>query len=59
VFWVACGIEDGLNQPNQKFIAWLNKNGMQPTAVHTPGMHAWMVWRDNLSNFAQLLFQTK
>jgi enterochelin esterase-like enzyme len=32
---------------------------MQPTAVHTPGMHAWMVWRDNLSNFAQLLFQTK
>jgi len=59
LFWVACGVEDGLYQPNQKFIAWLNKNGMQPTAIHTPGMHAWMVWRDNLSNFAQVLFQQK
>lgn len=57
VFWVACGTEDGLNKPNQDFIAWLNSKGMQPTAIHTPGMHVWMVWRDNLSNFAPLLFQ--
>jgi enterochelin esterase-like enzyme len=57
VFWVACGTEDGLYQPNQAFIAWLKSKGMTPTAISTPGMHAWMVWRNNLSNFAPLLFQ--
>ena len=57
LLWIACGTEDGLNTPNQAFIAWLNQQGLKSTAIHTPGMHAWMVWRDNLSNFAPLLFQ--
>ena len=58
VFWVACGTEDGLNEPNQKFIAWLQSKGVQPTAIHSPGMgHVWMVWRENLAGFAPLLFQ--
>ncbi|MBV8115009.1 MAG: esterase family protein, partial [Silvibacterium sp.] len=57
VFWVACGTEDGLYPANQKLIAWLKEQGMQPTAISTPGMHVWMVWRDNLSNFAPLLFK--
>ncbi len=57
VFWVACGTEDGLYPANQKFIAWFKEQGMQPTAISTPGMHVWMVWRDNLSNFAPLLFK--
>jgi enterochelin esterase-like enzyme len=59
VFWVACGTEDGLYKPNQQFIAWLKQKGLQPTAVQTPGLHVWMVWRDNLSNFLPLLFQAK
>jgi enterochelin esterase family protein len=59
LLWIACGTEDGLYQPNQKFIAWLKENGMMPTAISTPGMHAWMVWRGNLSTFAPLLFQGK
>ncbi len=59
LLWIACGTEDGLYQPNQKFIAWLKGNGMSPTAISTPGMHAWMVWRGNLSVFAPLLFQTR
>ena len=57
VFWVACGTEDGLYPANQKLIAWLKEQGMQPTPISTPGMHVWMVWRDNLSNFAPLLFK--
>jgi enterochelin esterase-like enzyme len=57
LLWIACGTEDGLFEPNQKFIAWLKTNGMQPTPIHTPGMHAWMVWRGNLAAFAPLLFQ--
>lgn len=59
VLWIACGTEDGLNTPNQNFIAWLRQQGLQPTDIHTPGRHVWMVWRDNLSNFAPLLFQSK
>ena len=57
VLWIACGTEDGLLDRNQKFIAWLKGKGLQPTAIQTPGMHAWMVWRDNLTNFAPLLFR--
>ena len=57
VFWVACGTEDGLYPSNQKFIAWFREQGLQPTAISTPGMHVWVVWRDNLSNFAPLLFK--
>lgn len=59
LFWVSCGTEDGLLDPNRKMIAWLQAAGVQPKAVETPGMHAWMVWRDNLSHFAPLLFQSK
>ena len=27
------------------------------TAIETPGLHTWLVWRDNISQFATLLFQ--
>jgi enterochelin esterase-like enzyme len=59
VLWIACGTEDGLFDPNQKFIAWLKQQGLQPTAIQTPGRHVWMLWRENLSRFAALLFQSK
>jgi enterochelin esterase family protein len=57
LLWVSCGEQDGLFPANQKLIAWLKEQGMQPTAVATQGMHVWMVWRDNLSNLAPLLFK--
>jgi enterochelin esterase-like enzyme len=57
LLWISCGTADGLFQGNQKFIAWLKERGLQPTAIQTPGMHVWMVWRDNLAHFAPLLFQ--
>jgi enterochelin esterase-like enzyme len=59
LLWISCGTEDSLIEPNRAFIRWLREQGMQPTAVETPGMHVWMVWRDNFANFAQLLFQPK
>ncbi len=59
LLWISCGTEDGLIDPNRKLIAWLKEQGMQPKAVETPGMHVWMVWRDNLAHFAPLLFQPK
>lgn len=57
--WIACGTEDGLLGPNQRLIAWLKQQGLQPTVIQTPGRHAWMVWRDNLDKFTPLLFQAK
>ena len=59
VLWIACGPEDGLFGANQKLIAWLKEKGLQPTFIQTPGMHVWMLWRENLTNFAPLLFQGK
>lgn len=59
LLWIACGTEDHLTTPNRKFIAWLKSIGVPATAVETPGMHTWMVWRDNLAHFAPLLFQSK
>jgi len=59
VLWIACGTEDGLFPANQKFITWLKEKGLEPTTIQTPGMHAWMVWRENLTNFASLLFQLR
>jgi enterochelin esterase family protein len=57
--WIACGTEEELLAPNRKFIAWLKGQDIPLTAVETPGMHTWMVWRDNLIHFAPLLFQGK
>jgi enterochelin esterase family protein len=57
LLWIACGTEDGLIEPNRKLAAYLKGEGMPVTEIETPGMHTWMVWRDNLVNFAPLLFQ--
>ena len=57
LLWISVGTEDGLLAPNRVFIAWLREQGIQPKAIETPGMHAWMVWRENLVQFAPLLFQ--
>jgi hypothetical protein len=55
LLWIACATEDGLLDRNQKLIAWLKEKGLQPAAIQIPGMQVWMVWRDNLTNFAVLL----
>jgi enterochelin esterase family protein len=56
LLWIACGTEDHLITANRKFIAWLKSRDIAVTAVETPGMHTWMVWRENLAQFAPLLF---
>ncbi len=58
LLWIACGTEDRLLEPNRKFITFLKSKNMPVTAVETPGMHTWLVWRDNLIHFAPLLFQS-
>ncbi len=57
LLWIACGTEDGLITANRSLITLLKSDGLAVTPVETPGMHVWMVWRDNLVHFAPLLFQ--
>ena len=58
LLWIACGTEDRLIESNRKLVSWLKGKGVTLTAVETPGMHTWMVWRHNLMTFAPLLFQS-
>jgi enterochelin esterase-like enzyme len=57
LLWIACGTEDHLIEVNRKFREWLKTKGVQHTDIETPGMHTWMVWRRNLTEFSQLLFK--
>jgi len=57
LLWVACGTKDDLITANRRFVAWLRAKTLQPTAIETPGIHNWPVWRDNLIHFAPLLLR--
>jgi enterochelin esterase family protein len=57
VLWIACGTEDRLITANRNLREWLKTKSVQHTDIETPGMHTWMVWRRNLSEFAPLLFR--
>jgi enterochelin esterase family protein len=60
LFWLSCGTEDGLITVNRAFSIWVKANVKGNIQTReTPGMHTWMVWRDDLIAFAPLLFQDK
>lgn len=57
LLWIACGTEDHLITVNRSLREWLKSKGVKVTEIETPGMHTWMVWRRNLTEFAGLLFR--
>jgi enterochelin esterase-like enzyme len=57
LLWIACGTEDRLIDINRKFRAWLASKNVKHVDMETPGMHTWMVWRRNLTEFSSLLFR--
>ncbi len=58
LFWISCGTEDGLITTNRAFSAWAKQNIKGDVSVNeTPGMHTWLVWRNNLITFSQLMFK--
>lgn len=65
LLWVACGKDDRyvgktpLIEANRQFVAWLRSKNIPVTFVETRGMHEWPVWRKNLIQYSQLLFQPK
>ncbi|SEB56604.1 alpha/beta hydrolase-fold protein [Terriglobus roseus] len=59
LFWQSCGTEDGLITVNRAFGLWAKDNlkAKDIKTRDTPGMHTWMVWRDDLIDFTPLLFR--
>lgn len=58
LLWITCGTADGLVGVNRTFHEWLNSNGVRHTYIEVPDIgHVWPFWRQNLSDFAPLLFQ--
>ncbi len=58
LLWISCGTEDALISVNHGFEAWAKANIKGNVQVRdTPGMHTWMVWRDDLIAFTPLLFR--
>lgn len=57
LLWIACGTEDRLININRDFRKWLASKSVTHADIETPGMHTWMVWRRNLTDFTQLLFR--
>jgi enterochelin esterase-like enzyme len=59
LLWIACGTSDSLITANRNLVAFLKTKDIPVTQIETPGLHTWMVWRDNIIHFAPLLFQPK
>ena len=57
LFWISCGVSDGLVEVNRQFKEWLAARNIQPKYLEHPGAHTWSVWRHNLTDLAPLLFQ--
>ena len=56
--WVAMGGKEDIAYNNCKIMmAKFDELGIKYTYSEYPGGHTWPVWRNNLYNFAQLLFK--
>jgi enterochelin esterase family protein len=59
LIYVACGTDDSLIGVNRTFKQWLKGKDIAYKDVETPGAHTWFVWRNNLTEVAPMLFQSK
>src|SRR5262245_11171814 len=57
VFWIGCGRDDGAFAPNKKLADDLQAKGIKVHFRESEWAHVWPVWRLNLHEFAQALFQ--
>ena len=57
-FWIAMGGKEDIAYKNcQAMLAKFDEMKIRYTYSEYPGGHTWPVWRNNLYNFAQLLFR--
>ena len=58
LLWIACGTEDRPIMANRNLPQGVAQDKRRSAHRHrTLGMHTWMVWRRNLSEFVPLLFR--
>ena len=58
LLWIGIGGKEDIAYKNcQTMISKFNEMNLKYTYSDYPGGHAWPVWRNNLYNFAQLLFK--
>jgi len=58
LFWIAMGGKEDIAWNNgQELLKKLDELNVKYTYSEYPGGHTWPVWRNNLYNFAQLLFR--
>ena len=56
----ACGTSDMLIGVNRQFKAYLDSKGLKHTFTEIPDQgHVWPLWRQNLADFAPLLFKQR
>lgn len=60
LLWITCGTADGLMGVNREFKEWLRSKNVRFTEEEVPDMgHVWPLWRRNLVDFAQKVFQSQ
>jgi enterochelin esterase-like enzyme len=59
LLWISCGQQDRLLASNQQFCDWLKSQDIHYDWTEPQGQHSFRVWRNNLADFAPLLFQDK
>jgi enterochelin esterase family protein len=57
LFWFATGKDDFLLATTRATVDLFKKYNFNVTYNETPGAHTWLVWRNYLRDFAQLLFK--
>ena len=59
LLWITCGTADSLVGVNRTFREWLDASGVKNTYLEVPDIgHVWPFWRQNLADFATLLFKS-
>ncbi|MES2454825.1 MAG: alpha/beta hydrolase-fold protein [Bacteroidota bacterium] len=59
LLWVSCGTEDNLLAISERTAAYLIKNNISHVYYKAPGKHDFQVWKKDLYNFSQLVFNVK
>jgi enterochelin esterase family protein len=58
MLWITCGTADSLIGVNRQFKDWLKAKNVKFTEEEAPDVgHVWPLWRRNLAEFAQKVFQ--
>ncbi len=60
LLWIVCGTADTLIGVNREFKDWLKGKNVKFVEQEVPDMaHVWPLWRQNLTDFAPMLFTSK